>query len=231
MRLYPRASGRLRLPTRTPGPGNCGGATTGPVGRLLDSGKESEGVAFALDDTHECIIRRVPMSACALSCAALRMACWALEDLHGCGSKVSRAGMHAKWVEALPTGQASRRLFDSINMKLGYLKRRQLIGEARQRDIKGEAEAHGSDGCQVSPVRRRTCSRMSDEHILFRDSVPSCQTHEFDPRVSDRVVAMYTRSMCTVEDMGPMSVQHVRTTHARLGDVSTWNVSGDEGSP
>eukprot|EP00971_Amphidinium_carterae_P217046 4308887-Amphidinium_carterae.2 len=77
LRLYPRASGRLRLPTRAPGPGNCREATAGPAGKLLDSGRESEGEAFTLEDTHECIIRSVPVSACALSCAALRIACWA----------------------------------------------------------------------------------------------------------------------------------------------------------
>eukprot|EP00971_Amphidinium_carterae_P268935 5335577-Amphidinium_carterae.2 len=54
----------------------CGcGATAGPAGRLLDSGIESEGMAEALEETHECIIRSVPVSACALSWAALRMAC------------------------------------------------------------------------------------------------------------------------------------------------------------
>eukprot|EP00971_Amphidinium_carterae_P023612 465819-Amphidinium_carterae.1 len=54
--LYPRASGRLRLTAWTPGPGNCCEATAGPAGRWLDSGRESEGEAFTLEETHECII-------------------------------------------------------------------------------------------------------------------------------------------------------------------------------
>eukprot|EP00971_Amphidinium_carterae_P145627 2886221-Amphidinium_carterae.1 len=77
LRLYPRASGRLRLLARTPGPGKCCVTTSGPEGTCAESGSESEIEAFALEDTHECIILSVPASACALSCAALRMACWA----------------------------------------------------------------------------------------------------------------------------------------------------------
>eukprot|EP00971_Amphidinium_carterae_P217045 4308887-Amphidinium_carterae.1 len=91
-------------------------------------------------------------------------------------------------------------------MKLSGLKRNKLIGETCQGHIKGKAEAHSVDGREVSPMRGRTCPLVLDEHVLFRDCVPSSQTHESKPRVSDRVVAMCAGSMCAGEDMGPMSV-------------------------
>eukprot|EP00971_Amphidinium_carterae_P073148 1446524-Amphidinium_carterae.1 len=59
-RRYPRASGRLRLSAKPPGPGRCCGATSGPEGTCAESGNESESEAFTLVDTHEYIIRSVP---------------------------------------------------------------------------------------------------------------------------------------------------------------------------
>eukprot|EP00971_Amphidinium_carterae_P268934 5335577-Amphidinium_carterae.1 len=70
-----------------------------------------------------------------------------------------------------------------------------------------------------------------DEHILFRDGVPSRQTHKSNPHVSDRVVAVYTGPMSAVKDMGPMSIQHVRTVHARLCDIAARDVRRDKCGP
>eukprot|EP00971_Amphidinium_carterae_P284481 5647775-Amphidinium_carterae.2 len=84
LRRYPRASGRLRLTARPPGPGRRCEATSGPEGTCADSGNESESEAVTPEATHECIIRGVPVSACALSSAALRMACCALTRPRAC---------------------------------------------------------------------------------------------------------------------------------------------------
>eukprot|EP00971_Amphidinium_carterae_P238719 4738926-Amphidinium_carterae.1 len=60
---------------------------------------------------------------------------------------------------------------------------------------------------------------MAGEYILFRNSVPTRKTHLLQPHVSDRVVAVDAGAMRATEDVGPMSVKHVRTARACLRDV------------
>eukprot|EP00971_Amphidinium_carterae_P297703 5914887-Amphidinium_carterae.1 len=68
-------------------------------------------------------------------------------------------------------------------------------------------------------MRGRTCPRSVCQDVLLRDRVPSRKAHLSEPHISDRVVAMYAGAMGTAEDMGPMSVQHVRTAAAGLCDI------------
>eukprot|EP00971_Amphidinium_carterae_P010217 201658-Amphidinium_carterae.1 len=181
---------------------------------------ESEGVAFALDETHECIILSVPHCAWHVGLALDRELDQSPGQVVAHCPLPSSGGPPQTLIQSVPYGRACQ-----VDRSAPH-----WPGKPPG-DVKGETEAHSVDGREICPVRDRTGPLVLDEHILFRDGVPSCQTHESDPHISDRVVAMYGWSMCTIEDMGPMSVQHACAAHARLCDVAARDVSGDQSCP
>eukprot|EP00971_Amphidinium_carterae_P217407 4315996-Amphidinium_carterae.1 len=73
----PRASEQLRGAATPTGPGRGAGASSGPEGKVAESGNEPGAAEPVPEDTQECIMWRVPVSACTLSWAALLRACCA----------------------------------------------------------------------------------------------------------------------------------------------------------
>eukprot|EP00971_Amphidinium_carterae_P207442 4115832-Amphidinium_carterae.1 len=61
--------------------------------------------------------------------------------------------------------------------------------------------------------------------------MPASQSHVTEPHVSDRVVAVNTRTMCATEHMGAMPIKDARTPESPLRCVFARQIRRDEWDP